>query len=278
MKAPAWIFALFATACFGTPTPLAPNVTGSVGAPHHGVLTAAVELPLEGPGFVRYRKLGTSYWGSPRLVKGLVNVAARVHAVAPGAPLVIGDLSARTGGKIPRHQSHRTGRDVDLPFFVTTPEGIPVQNPGFVNIGPDGLAGVEGTGKYVRLDVEREWLLVKELLGEVGLDVQWMFCSRAVEALLVDYARARGEPPALVWRAETVLMEPGDSLAHDDHIHLRIACSPEETLLGCEGGGPRWEWLPGLPRLPEGDDTVYAAATDDPLEDFHDGTGLVSGG
>jgi hypothetical protein len=52
-----------------------------------------------------------------------------------------------------------------------------------------------------------------------------------------------------VWQAETVLMEPGDSLPHDDHIHLRIACTPEESVAGCAGGGPYWEWLPALPTL-----------------------------
>jgi penicillin-insensitive murein endopeptidase len=252
--------------CFGTPTPLSPGIGGSVGVPHHGVLTQAMELPAEGPGFVRYRRNGTNNWGNPRLVR-MIERAARVVAeeMPGGAPLIVGDLSAQSGGRILRHQSHRTGRDVDLPWFVTTPEGAPIQNPGFMNVGPDGLAKVEGTDAYIRLDVEREWLLVKELITSPEADVQWMFCSRDVEALLVDYARARGEPPELVWHAETVLMEPGDSLTHDDHIHLRIACTPEEMVLGCEGGGPRWEWLPPLPALASDDQWLYSLSADDPV-------------
>ena len=53
--------AFAATGCFGTPTPLSPGVAGSVGAPNHGVLTTAMELPPEGPGFVRYRKNGPTH-------------------------------------------------------------------------------------------------------------------------------------------------------------------------------------------------------------------------
>jgi penicillin-insensitive murein endopeptidase len=261
-------------ACMGTPTPLAPGVSGSVGAPHRGVQTGAVELPQEGTGFVRYRKFGTSNWGNPRLVAALEEAARTVHDEIPGgAPLVIGDLSAEYGGKIPRHQSHRTGRDVDLPWLVTTPGGAPIQNPGFVPIGADGLAALEDQGGsrtgegYVRLDLAREWLLLKSLLGSPRIQVEWMFCSVDVEALLVDYARAKGEPYDLVLRAETVLMQPTDSLAHDDHIHMRIACTPDEAVLGCEGGGPRWEWLAPLPELPAGDEPLYEAAQEDePLD------------
>jgi penicillin-insensitive murein endopeptidase len=92
-----------------------------------------------------------------------------------------------------------------------------------------------------------------------------MFCSHEVEALLVEYARARGELPELVWHVETILMQPGDSLAHDDHIHMRIACTPEETVLGCEGGGPRWEWLPALPELPDDEEALEDLGQEDPL-------------
>lgn len=266
MRRAALTLAAACSGCFGTPTPLAPGLAGSVGAPHHGVLTDAVELPNEGVGFVRYRRGAPNHWGNPRLVRALETAARAVHDAMPGGPpLVIGDLSAKDGGRIPRHQSHRSGRDVDLPWFVTSPEGVPLRNPGFLAVGADGLASDEGTGAFVRLDVPREWLLVKELLTSKHADVQWMFCSREVEALLVDYARARGEPLALVWHAETVLMQPGDSLPHDDHIHMRIACTPEETVLGCEGGGPRWEWLPPLPALGESEDRLYEAVDEDPV-------------
>jgi penicillin-insensitive murein endopeptidase len=236
---------LLASSCLSTPSPLAPGLHGTVGVPNQGVLTDAEELPVRGPGFVRYRPESTHYFGRPRLVHALEEAAAGVAQQAPGgAPLFIGDLSARTGGRIPGHDSHRSGRDVDLLFLVMTPSGIPISSPGFVRIEGDGLGLVPGGKDYVRIDIDREWLLLRSLLTSHEIDVQFMFVCHEVEARLIDHARALGEPADLVWRAETVMLQPSDSLPHDDHVHLRIACSPDEAVAGCSGGGPRWEWLP----------------------------------
>ncbi len=261
---------LASAGCLATPSPLAPSVRGSVGVPQYGVQTDARELPIRGPGFRRLRPRSPNYWGNPRLVRALEVASARTLERHPGgAPLVIGDISSRTGGKIPRHRSHRTGRDVDLLWYVTTPGGAPVPSPGFVHVASDGLALVPGDAdrRYVRLDVERNWTLVKELIGSEHIGVQWMFVSRDVEALLIDYARARDEDPELIWHAETVLLEPKDSTPHDDHMHLRIACTPEEMSAGCAGGGPYWEWLPALaPPGWLGADEQRAIAKEDPFE------------
>jgi penicillin-insensitive murein DD-endopeptidase len=231
--------------CFNMPTPLAPGLHGTVGVPNRGVLTESAELPVRGPGFVRFRPQSSHYFGSPRLVRALEAAAADVAKRAPGgAPLSIGDLSAKTGGQIPGHDSHRSGRDVDLLFLVTTPAGVSVQSPGFVRFEGDGLARLDGTSDYVRIDVDREWLLLRSLLTSPQIGVQFMFVCHEIEALLIDHARALGEPDSLIWQAETVMLEPSDSLRHDDHVHLRIACAPDEDVAGCSGGGPRWQWLP----------------------------------
>ncbi len=240
--------AAFCSGCLGAPNALAPGLEGSVGMPHHGVQTGAVELPRQGEGFTRFRPTSATYWGNPRLVGTLESVAREVARARPGgAPLVVGDLSSRFGGKIPRHNSHRTGRDVDLLFYMTTPEGAPRRSPGFIRVGADGLA--EYGDQYLRLDVERQWLLIKQLLRSPEIEVQWLFISRDVEALIVDYALARESDLDLVWHAETVMLQPGDSAPHDDHMHVRIACSPDESVHGCEGGGPRWEWQTPLPHI-----------------------------
>ena len=123
-------------------------------------------------------------------------------------------------------------------------------SPGFVTFGPDGLAAVPGEDdEFVRFDVERNWLLIRTLLSSERVGVQWLFVSHPLEALLIDYALSRDEDLALVWTAENVLHQPGDSAPHDDHFHLRIACSAAEAVAGCEGGGPYWPWLPELPAL-----------------------------
>jgi len=260
------VCALLPLGCLSTPSPLAPSFRGTVGSPNLGVQTDAMELPVAGPGFVRYRPQGAHHFGRPRLVAALTRIAKELHAADPeGPPLVIGDLSARFGGKIDGHQSHRSGRDVDLIYQYRTPSGARVPAPGFIHIDSDGLARNPSDGHILRFDVEQEWRLVKALLEAPEMGVQFMFASRNVEALLVDYALARGEPLDLVLRAQSVMWQPVDSLPHDDHIHLRIACSVEETSSGCTGGGPYWEWLPNLPaQVPLDDQRLALLVAEDP--------------
>jgi penicillin-insensitive murein DD-endopeptidase len=130
------------SSCSYTPSPLTPHFLGTVGTPSRGVLSAGVELPTSGRGFRWLDPMGHHY-GIPRLVNTLVNAAAEVERQRPGgAPLMVGDLSKRFGGRIPRHNSHRSGRDVDLLFYAETPAGEPVTSPGFFKFGPDGLAAV----------------------------------------------------------------------------------------------------------------------------------------
>jgi len=195
-----------------------------------------------------------------------MEAAAEVARARPGgAPLVVGDLSGPNGGRVQGHRSHRTGRDADLLYYVETPSGESVTSPGFVRFGPDGLApvGDGGSAGYVRIDLAREWILLRSLLQSERANVQWFFVSRPVEALLTEYARAKGEPPDLVWRAETVMRQPSDSAPHDDHVHLRTGCLPQEALTGCEGGGPTWPWLPEPPRLLPGlDDSIFSSLSE----------------
>ncbi len=259
--------ALSSTACLGMPNPLAPALGGSIGVPNGGVLTESTELPRQGEGFRRFRPTSDSHHGQPGLVSAIMRAAATVAAERPGgAPLVVGDLSGPRGGKIPRHASHRTGRDVDFLLYVTTPSGAPITNPGFIPIAADGLAALED-GRYIRLDVERQWLFFKALLTDPDIDVQFLFISRALEALIIDYALARETDLELVWRAQTVMLQPGDSLPHADHVHMRIACRPEDAVRGCLGGGPHWEWLTPLPSLNAPLEELLAQiATDDPFD------------
>ena len=264
LRATACGLALLATtSCLGTPTPLAPTLRGAVGLPHHGVLTDGVALPAKGVGFVRLRKDAMN-WGHPRLVAAVERAAGRVAALRPGgAALVVGDLAARHGGLVDRHRSHRTGRDVDLLFYATAPDGRPLETPGFVRFGPDGLAETP-RGDFVRLDVERQWLLVRELAMDDEARVQWLFVSRPVEALLLEYGRARREPVEVMERAASLLRQPGDSAPHDDHLHVRIACAPDESVAGCTSGGIRWRWLvPSVPASRPSDEALLAALLSD---------------
>lgn len=234
------------TGCARSPSPLAPHFTGSIGMPHRGVLTNATELPREGTGY-RVLAANDRHFGTPRFVGAIQRAAAKVAAERPGSTLVIGDLSARHGGKISSHASHRTGRDADLLLYMTTLQGAPVATTDFVHVGNDGLAWDEKGDRYLRLDVEREWLLVKSLVEDDESRVQWLFVSRPVEAMLIEWARARGESGETIVRAMDAMLQPGPpAQAHDDHIHVRIACDPGEVAAGCEPTGPSRPWIEAL--------------------------------
>ncbi len=244
------LVAAASTACVRVPSPLTPLVAGSVGMPHRGVLTEGAELAKSGDGFALLRDNDRGY-GLPRFVHAIERAAAIVAAVRPGGTLVIGDLSAQNGGSIMPHFSHRNGRDADLVFFAMTLEGVPIPSPGFLHYGADGLAWDETEHRYLRFDVEREWILVKSLLEDDQARVQWMFISRTAEAMLLEWASARGEPAETIAHAHDVMAQPQPGGEHDDHIHVRTACSVDDMVHGCETNGPTRPWLAisATPRL-----------------------------
>ena len=242
LRSIALIFSTLVVGCARAPSPLAPNVDGSIGMPHRGVLSGGAVLPPQGPGY-RWLRQDDRHHGLPRFVRAIERAAAQVEREQPGGTLSVGDLSARRGGQLLPHLSHRTGRDADLLLYMTTLEGAPVVSPGFVHVGPDGLAWDPQGKRYLRFDVARTWLLVRALLEDPDARIQWVFVHHNVEALLVEWARARGDSPQTIVRAMEVMLEPHPGGPHDDHVHVRTACSGEELALGCEHTGPVRAWL-----------------------------------
>ncbi len=115
--------------CGLTPKPTEPS---SIGSANRGWLAQGHALPARGLGFVRARVGDDTRFGTPVLVSALTRAAALVEQNAPGgAPLAIGDLSARDGGHHARHGSHRSGRDVDVLFYLVDASGYSVRGSGY---------------------------------------------------------------------------------------------------------------------------------------------------
>ncbi|HXX69728.1 MAG TPA: penicillin-insensitive murein endopeptidase [Polyangiaceae bacterium] len=229
--------------CAAAPSPLAPEWRGSIGAPSRGVLTGGTEVRPDAKG-LRWLRRDERHWAVSRFARAIERAAAEVVRQNPGSTLYVGDLSTRTGGgPFSPHLSHRTGIDADLLFYVTTLDGAPVDSPGFVHFGSDGLALDEARGRWVRLDVPREWLLVKALVEDPEARVQWMFVSDVVQAMLIEWALARGDSAETIRRAQAVMLQPGRGGVHDDHIHVRTACTADEMVGGCQQSVPRRPWL-----------------------------------
>lgn len=257
--------------CGRAPSPLAPALSGSIGMPHRGVLHGGVELRPRGEGFSWLRN-DDRHFATPRFVAAIERAAHAVARQRPGSTLLVGDLSRERGGRLLPHLSHRSGRDADLLLYLVTLDGEPVVSPGFVHVGADGLAWDAEGKRWLRLDVERQWLLVKAFVEDPDARVQWMFVSRNVEALLLEWARARGEPAETIVRAMDVMLQPAPpAQAHDDHVHVRTACAAEEIASGCEPTGPKRAWLeapfaPARAPLPEQPASVPSAPAEDTTE------------
>lgn len=217
---------------------------GSRGKPSTGWLAHGVRLPDRGPGFeaLRTESEGGLHYGTDRVV-GMVRRSARaMMRDRVAVPLKVGDLSGLRGGQVTRHHSHRNGRDVDLLFFTRdAASGRPVVAPGFVRYNRAGDS--VGLATPLRFDPERNWRLVEALLQDPHAGVIRVFCASWIKTMLLDHARLIGAPGWLIERADLVLAQPGDSAPHDDHFHVRVACTPGERVLGCQDGGPLWPWL-----------------------------------
>jgi penicillin-insensitive murein endopeptidase len=182
-----------------------------------------------------------------------VRAARQVARAHPGATLGVADLSRRGGGESPEHRSHHTGRDADLHFFSVDDAGKPLPPPSIVmeRYGANGVAlpsevpppvgETVVAGPTRRFDAQRNWMLVRALIEDPVADVQWLFVASSLEERMLAYAQAAGEPPWLITQASEVMHQPLDSAGHNDHLHVRVYCSPDDRAQGCVDRGPsRW--------------------------------------
>jgi LysM repeat protein len=148
-------------------------------------------------------------WGTEETIANLMRCIGRVHEQFPGSPpVIIGSISARSGGHLPPHKSHRTGRDVDIYLYR-----LPGTKPWYKPAGPEDL------------DRARVWALMRVIIVET--DVEFILLDRAVQRLLEEYALGLGEDPAWIdglfhghgrsWQS-VIKHVPG----HTAHMHVRF--------------------------------------------------------
>jgi penicillin-insensitive murein endopeptidase len=226
---------------------LGPDASTSLGTPAEGALGQSVALPLEGPGFqFNPAKDRAHRFGTVEMVQGIVRAAARVHRRYPsGAELVVGELSRRGGGDIPGHASHRSGRDVDLLFYLRDARDQPFLAKA-IPIEPDGT-GVDYQDLSdptddipVHIDVARTWTLFESLLTDSHNTIGRIFLVEHVRAMLLEHAESIGAPALALARFSDLTCQPG--FPHDDHAHLRWFCSVDDIAAGCEDTRPIYPW------------------------------------
>ncbi len=209
-----------------------------MGRPSGGYLVAGRRLPDSGEGYTTrevWRTRGVRY-GTDELVD-LLTAVGRQLAKTPGEKLVVADLSTKSGGLGGRrwHRSHQSGRDVDLVFFMRDAEGKPMEADAMRVFDAQGVAK-DGSG--VTIDIPRTWELVRALITAREAIVQWVFVYEPIAQKLLEHAIVKGEPEMLIARARLVMKQPNDSARHDDHLHVRVYCTPRDRGYGCVDIGP----------------------------------------
>lgn len=189
----------------------------------------------------RQRARGLRYGSGPMLE--LIQAGARA-VCRDGSPTAffIGNIGRFGGGDIPWSVSHNSGRDADLVFLVSDPQGQPIDPPSMLEFDDSGRSHLYGG--YYRFDVARNWAVVEALLRHPAAEVQYLFISNGLRALLLNYARSINVHPSVYERAAVVLRQPGAEIPHNDHLHLRIYCSAEDLMAGCLERGAVHSWRP----------------------------------
>ena len=198
--------------------------TASVGAPNKGRLQGGVKLKSSRSLKVREH---AQAWALPALAKLLQRAAGKVAKHHPRSVMLVGDLSQKSGGALTGHNSHQSGRDADVAFYVANSKGQPAAMRRFIAF--DG-AGKSAQVAWAQFDDARNWTLVESLLTDKDTTVRYIFVSNPLRARMLAYAKKEKVAKDLLARAETTLMSPRDADVHDDHFHVRIACP--ETMKG----------------------------------------------
>ena len=183
----------------------------SLGRPDRGRLRRGVRLPKNDVLYTRRQP--DRAFGSSHTVRNLQRaVADWRNASSYRGALVVSDISRRRGGRLWPHQSHQSGRDVDiwLPLKEHLPQGTQAR-------------------RASEVDWPATWGLIKALL-DTG-QVRYIFLDRRCQRRLYRAARATGisrerlrEIVQYPRFAKTTVVR--HAKGHDKHIHVRFVCDP----------------------------------------------------
>jgi penicillin-insensitive murein DD-endopeptidase len=218
------------------------SVSTSLGGPSNGHVRGAIALPDRGPGFYHNTtRPERARFGTVELVQAIVRAAAIVDNDLPGSSLTVNDLGLFEGGPIAQHGSHQAGRDADILYYSQDAHGEPIPSVG-VPIDPQGL-GVDFKNlldpkddQPIALDVRRTWHFVAALLTLTEDTVQRIFVVEHVRSMLLAEAARVHAPKPLIARFADITCQP--EAPHDDHLHVRLFCTPEDMAQGCRDASP----------------------------------------
>ncbi len=196
------------------PLPVTKNDTRSVGTPNAGKLVAGEQMP-PGPGYI-VRNPALAY-ATSETITSIIKCVAHVQRRFSGThDMVVGHLSKKGGGKLFPHKSHQSGRDVDLSyyhasiepekFFVATQDNLDVtRTASFVQCLVDS-----GQVKYIFIDTYIQKILYKHF-DKKGATAEFL-------TTVFQYPAEEGKQLGIIRHEK----------GHDDHMHVRFACMPDD--------------------------------------------------
>ncbi len=184
----------------------------------------------------RGRDLG---YGTDQMT-GLLEDAAHRFRARTGTRFWIGNIGRRSGGDIQYSVSHNSGRDADVALAYTDVKGSPVDPPDLVTVDASGVS--RDKDHKLRFDPARTWQIIRALIESDRAQIEFLFLARNLTERVLRHAAEKKEPADLIDRAKTVLHQPGGA-PHDDHLHVRVACSERDVEGGCHTLGPPRAWV-----------------------------------
>lgn len=183
----------------------------SVGRPQIGRIENAVQLP-ERPWYTRGKL--EQLWGSSHTILQVQEALALFrHRTGFRGEVVIGAISRQRGRRFPPHQSHQSGRDIDVRLPLLPGLG-PKLNP-----------------RPHEVDWPAAWELIRAFV-DTG-EVQFIFLDKKLHRRLYEAARWEGAShdtlAELISSIDDRRTAPvRHSGGHDGHIHVRIKCGTDE--------------------------------------------------
>jgi len=178
----------------------------SIGAAGGGILVNPVPL-LPEPGWTLADPNGA--FATIETVAFIRTAVGTVRELFPDSPAIsIGDISFREGGKMKRHATHQSGRDVDFGFYYKA-----------------GSQASFVAGTAANLDLPRNWALVRALL--VRTEIETILLDIRIQRLLYAHALKIGEDKD--WLDGIFQFVKGNAKApivhvagHRTHYHVRF--------------------------------------------------------
>ena len=166
------------------------------------------------PGFRILYPKREAYYSTDDMRNVLASMGQYNKKFMNGYVTIIGDISAKRGGKLGRHTSHQMGLDADIAYYFADQS----KQKGLV----DAVSSSKPIGAFMAAE---QWALFKAMVAQGNVDR--IFIHSALKKELCKVAVRNGDlkesaTDGVAFETLRVLRPESN---HDNHFHLRLKCS-----------------------------------------------------